>query len=77
MARIAGVDIPNDKRGEVSLTYIYGIGRNRSRNILQKAGVDFNIKVKDWQDDQLQKIRTIISWEVSFDMNVSIKKHFF
>jgi len=61
MARIAGVDIPNDKRGEVSLTYIYGIGRNRSRDILQKAGVDFNIKVKDWQDDQLQKIRTIIS----------------
>ncbi len=61
MARIAGVDIPNDKRGEVSLTYIYGIGRNRSRDILQKAGVDCNIKVKDWKDDQLQKIRTIIS----------------
>ena len=61
MARIAGVDIPKDKRGEVSLTYIYGIGRNRSRDILEKAGVDINIKVKDWKDDQLQKIRQIIS----------------
>ena len=61
MARIAGVDIPNDKRGEISLTYIYGIGRNRSRKILTQAGVDLNIKVKDWQDDQLQKIRQIIS----------------
>ena len=61
MSRIAAVDIPNDKRGEISLTYIYGIGRNRSRKILTQAGVDLNIKVKDWQDDQLQKIRQIIS----------------
>ena len=61
MARIAGVDIPKDKRGEISLTYIYGIGRNRSREILSKAGVDSNIKVKDWKDSQLQKIREIIS----------------
>ena len=61
MARIAGVDIPKEKRGEISLTYIYGIGRNRSREILSKAGVDLNIKVKDWKDDELQKIRTIIS----------------
>tara|TARA_B100001250_G_scaffold364172_1_gene344014 strand:+ start:1404 stop:1781 length:378 start_codon:yes stop_codon:yes gene_type:complete len=61
MARIAGVDIPKDKRGEISLTYIYGVGRNRSREILDKAGVDCNIKVKDWKDDQLQKIRQIIS----------------
>ena len=61
MARIAGVDIPKDKRGEISLTYIYGIGKNRSRKILEKAGIDFNIKVKDWKDDQLQKIRQIIS----------------
>ena len=45
MARIAGVDIPNDKRGEISLTYIYGIGRNRSREILIKSGVDINKKV--------------------------------
>ena len=61
MARIAGVDIPKDKRGEISLTYIYGIGRNRSKDILSKAGVDRNIKVKDWKDNQLQKIREIIS----------------
>ena len=61
MARIAGVDIPKDKRGEISLTYIYGIGRNRSREILSKAGVDCNIKVKDWKDNQLQKIREILS----------------
>ena len=63
MARIAGVDIPNDKRGEISLTYIYGIGRNRSREILTKSGVDVHKKVKDWQDDELQKIRQIISDE--------------
>ena len=61
MARIAGVDIPKDKRGEISLTYIYGIGRNRSQEILTKAGVDVNKKVSDWQDDELQKVRTIIS----------------
>ena len=61
MARIAGVDIPNDKRGEISLTYIYGIGRNRSREILIKSGVDINKKVKDWVDYELQKIRHIIS----------------
>ena len=61
MARIAGVDIPQDKRGEISLTYIYGIGRNLSKDILNKAGVDINKKVKDWKDDELQKIRQIIS----------------
>ena len=60
MARIAGVDIPKEKRGEISLTYIYGIGINRSRKILEKAGVEINIKVKDWKDEQLQKIRKII-----------------
>jgi len=67
MARIAGGDIPKEKRGEISLTYIYGIGRNRSRDILDKAGVDFNIKVKDWKDDQLQKIRQIISDEYTIE----------
>ena len=63
MARIAGVDIPKEKRGEISLTYIYGVGRNRSREILTKAGVDVNKKVKDWKDDELQKIRQILSDE--------------
>ena len=67
MARIAGVDIPKEKRGEISLTYIYGIGRNRSRDILDKAGVDCNIKVKDWKDDQLQKIRQIIADEYTIE----------
>ena len=61
MARIAGVDIPQDKRGEISLTYIYGIGRNLSKDILNEAGVDINKKVKDWKDNELQKIRQIIS----------------
>ena len=61
MARIAGVDIPQDKRGEISLTYIYGIGRNLSQDILNEAGVDINKKVKDWKDNELQKIRQIIS----------------
>jgi small subunit ribosomal protein S13 len=61
MARISGVDIPNNKRGEVGLTYIYGIGRNLSKTLLEKAGVDRNIKVQDWTDDQLAAIRAAIS----------------
>ncbi|MBJ05434.1 MAG: 30S ribosomal protein S13 [Flavobacteriales bacterium] len=61
MARIAGVDIPKEKRGVISLTYIYGIGRNLSNDILDEAGVDKNTKVKDWKDSELQKIRQIIS----------------
>ena len=67
MARIAGGDIPKDKRGEISLTYIFGIGRNRSQEILKKAKVDFNVKVSDWKDDQLQKIRQIISDEYTIE----------
>ena len=61
MARIAGVDIPKNKRGEVSLTYIYGIGRSSAQKILDKAGVDWNKKVQDWTDDEQNKIRTIIT----------------
>jgi len=60
MARIAGVDIPNNKRGEIALTYVYGIGRSRAQEILDKAGVDRNIKVSDWDDEILSKIRTEI-----------------
>jgi len=63
MARIAGIDLPKNKRGEIGLTYIYGIGRNRSREILEKAGVDFSTKVQDWSDEQLTKIRGVISDE--------------
>ncbi len=61
--RIVGVDLPQNKRGEVALTYIYGIGRSRSIKILEKAEVDRNIKVKDWTDDQAARIREIISEE--------------
>ncbi|MFV0345151.1 MAG: 30S ribosomal protein S13 [Bacteroidales bacterium] len=60
MARIVGVDIPDNKRGEIALTYIYGIGRSRARTILAEAGVDVDTKVKDWNDDQFGAIRTII-----------------
>jgi len=60
MARIAGVDVPSNKIGEVALTYIYGIGRNISVEILKEAGIDRNVKVKDWTDAQIQKVREII-----------------
>ena len=53
MARIVGVDLPKNKRGEISLTYIYGIGRSRAQSILDAAGVDRNIKVSDWNDDMI------------------------
>lgn len=60
MARIAGVDIPSQKRGEIALTYIYGIGRSMASTILNKAGVDVNIKVKDWTDEQITAVREVI-----------------
>lgn len=63
MARIVGVDLPQNKRGEVALTYIYGIGRSSANTILAKAEVDRNIKVRDWSDDQAARIREIISAE--------------
>jgi small subunit ribosomal protein S13 len=61
MARIVGVDLPKNKRGEVSLTYIYGIGRSSAQKILELAGVDRNIKVKDWTDDQIAAIRKAVN----------------
>lgn len=61
--RIVGVDLPQNKRGEIALTYVYGIGRSSSAMILEKAGVDKDIKVKDWTDDQAAKIRQIITSE--------------
>jgi len=63
MARIAGIDLPRNKRGVVSLTYIYGIGRSTAEKILTKAGVDWNKKVQDWDDDEQNAIRNIISDE--------------
>jgi small subunit ribosomal protein S13 len=61
--RIVGVDLPQNKRGEIALTYIFGIGRSSANKILSKAGIDRDIKVKDWTDDQAAKIREIISSE--------------
>ncbi len=60
MARIAGVDIPQNKRGEIGLTYIYGIGRSTAQKILTEAGIDWNKKVQDWDDEEQNKVRTII-----------------
>ena len=60
MARIAGVDIPKNKRGVISLTYIYGIGRSRAKDILAVAKVDESIKVQDWTDDQISGIREAV-----------------
>lgn len=61
MARIAGIDLPRNKRGEIGLTYIFGIGRNTAQGILTEAGIDWNVKVQDWTDEQLTAIRTIIN----------------
>ncbi len=61
MARIVGVDIPNDKRGEISLTYIFGVGLSSAQKILDEAGVDRNMKVQEWTDDQSAAIRSIIN----------------
>jgi small subunit ribosomal protein S13 len=60
MARIAGVDLPKNKRGEIGLTYIYGIGRSNAQKILAEAGIDFNKKVQDWDDNEQTLIRNII-----------------
>ncbi|SEG07946.1 MULTISPECIES: 30S ribosomal protein S13 [Parabacteroides] len=61
--RIVGVDLPQNKRGEIALTYIYGIGRSAANSILTKAEIDRDIKVKDWTDDQAAKVREIIGAE--------------
>ena len=67
MARIAGVDLPNNKQGEIGLTYIFGIGRSSARKILDKCGIDRTIKVGDWNDDQIAKIRTEINEEYKIE----------
>ena len=61
MARISGIDLPRNKRGEIGLTYIFGIGRSTAQQILTEAGIDFNKKVQDWSDEELSAIRTIIN----------------
>ena len=60
MARISGVDLPKNKRGEIGLTYIYGIGRTTARKILTTNGIDINMKVKDWNDENINGILTYI-----------------
>ncbi|GAB3937916.1 30S ribosomal protein S13 [Mucilaginibacter myungsuensis] len=67
MARIAGIDLPRNKRGEIGLTYIYGIGHTTAVNILTQAGIDLNTKVQDWTDEQLTAIRTIINEQIKVE----------
>ena len=67
MARIAGIDLPRNKRGEIGLTYIFGIGRATAQRILKDAGIDVNIKVQDWTDDQLAAIRGFINDELKVE----------
>lgn len=79
MARIAGVDIPNNKRGEIALTYVYGIGRSRAQEILEKAGIDKDLKVADWDDEILGKIRSeienyIVEGELRSRVQTDIKR---
>ena len=80
MARIAGVDLPNNKRGEIGLTYIFGIGRQSARKILTDCGIDFDTKVSEWNDDQIAKIRQIIANEYKIEgelrsaVNMNIKR---
>lgn len=66
MARISGIDLPRNKRGDVGLSYLYGIGRSAGIKILEQAGVDVNKKVSEWDDDELNRIRAIITseWKV-------------
>ena len=67
MARIAGVDLPNNKQGEIGLTYIFGIGRPSAKRILEKCGIDPTIKIGDWNDDQIAKIRLEINKEYKIE----------
>lgn len=67
MARIAGVDLPRNKRGVISLTYIYGIGKSAAQEILAKAGIDENLKVEDWTDENVREISRIITDEFTVE----------
>src|SRR3954453_17762839 len=67
MARIAGIDLPKNKRGEIGLTYIYGIGRSTAQYILEKAGIDINKKVNQWDDQEQTDIRNIITNEIKVE----------
>jgi small subunit ribosomal protein S13 len=75
MARIVGVDLPKNKRGEVALTYVYGIGRSSARKILDKAGVSYDTKVKDWTDENINAIRSILNegYKVEGELRSSVQ----
>ena len=79
MARIAGVDIPKNKRGVIALTYIFGVGRSRSTEVLAKANVSEDIKVQDWNDEQIGAIREAVSFykiegELRSEVSLNIKR---
>jgi len=79
MARIAGVDIPKNKRGVIALTYIFGLGRSRAKDILAKAEVSEDIKVQNWNDDQIGAIRDAVSFfkiegELRTEISLNIKR---
>ncbi len=80
MARISGVDVPGNKRGEIGLTYIYGIGRSSAQKILEKAGVDADKKIDDWNDEEANSVRSIIAEEfkvegvLKSEVQMSIKR---
>jgi small subunit ribosomal protein S13 len=67
MARISGIDLPRNKRGEIGLTYIYGVGRTTAQNILNQAGISYDVKVQDWTDEQLAAIRGIINDQIKVE----------
>jgi len=77
MARIAGIDIPRNKRGVIALTYIYGIGRSRAAKVLAEAGVSEDKKVQDWSDDEIAAIRTGIAtgFKVEGELRSEIGAH--
>jgi small subunit ribosomal protein S13 len=75
MARIVGVDLPKNKRGEIGLTYIYGVGRSTAQKILNEAGVEWDVKVKDWTDDQIANIRKVLNenYKVEGELRSSVQ----
>ncbi len=75
MARIVGVDLPKNKRGEIGLTYIFGIGRSTAQKILKEAGVEWDVKVKDWSDDQISSIRKVLNenYKVEGELRSSVQ----
>jgi small subunit ribosomal protein S13 len=81
MARLAGVDLPPKKRAEIGLTYIYGIGRTRAKSLLHRAGIDFDKKIGDLTEDEVNKVRTMLEEEGSVEgdlrkeVSLNIKRH--